>query len=220
MEWPRLSTSGATGDNYQKEIPAPAQVEGKNMKNKGSIYCSFLDIKSDISSWDNSLKSLKPVKFLIARTCQDTRSNLGSLGFLLRKSKGWRVRVPVHSNTVLAAGSNQQIRTEEGKVFNDFQVFLGRNGLKQTQTSRCLDSARPATEFGMNQMYPQKSMVECNRLVCLKIGCINMALCWWLIHANILWSTNIAKWQMAIHIGFSHRKWCFSLAIWLWVKTL
>jgi hypothetical protein len=33
---------------------------------------------------------------------------------------------------VLAAGSNQQIRTEEGKVFNDFQVFLG-------QKKKCLD---------------------------------------------------------------------------------
>ncbi len=55
---------------------------------------------------------------------QETKSNLGSLGFLRRKSKGCSVRVPVQSKTVLPEGSNQQMRTEAGKVFKDLELFL------------------------------------------------------------------------------------------------
>lgn len=56
----------------------------------------------------------------------NTKSNRGSFGFRLRKSKGCRVRVPVHNNAVDAAAFNQQMRTAAGNAFRDFAVFCSK----------------------------------------------------------------------------------------------
>ena len=73
MEWPRVSTS-VTGDNYQKEIHA---VEGKN---KGSTYCSLLEIESDIIL---GIFFTKP-----------TNSSGDSQDLPRHKIKSWKFRIP------------------------------------------------------------------------------------------------------------------------------